>query len=84
MTDWYKYRVTERTTDGKTVTRTVVQISELTAKLAYYCMVEKVIPETRKVICLGREKMPEDVRESRRKVKGLEKVFNPGIIVTRY
>ena len=84
MTNWYKYKVTGQTTDGKIETRTIVQMSELTAKLAYYCMVEKVIPETREVVCLGRAKMPEYIKQKQKMLQGLEKVFNPGIMVTRY
>lgn len=84
MTNWYKYKVTGQTTDGKTETRTIVQMSELTAKLAYYCMIENVIPESRKVVCLGRTAMPEDVKQKQKMLQGLERVFNPDITFMRY
>ena len=84
MTNWYRYKVTGQTTDGKTLTRTVVQTSRVAAELAYYCMVKNVIPNTREAVCLGREKMPEYVKQKQKMLQGLEKVFNPGIMVTRY
>jgi len=84
MTNWYKYKVTGQTTDGKTRTRTIVQMSELAARLVYYCMVGNVMPESRKAVCLGRATMPEDVRQKQKMLQGLEKAFNPDITVTRY